>query len=155
MLHKSNKVIPSHSKYLSDNSLFEDDGFKIVTSGVEVKAWPEFADHSSQLLEQMNVWSYNIKITNYNNRVTKLKSRYFKIVDEDGGSKEVTGEGVIGKQPEILPNDFFEYQSSVSLKSDSAIMSGYYVMEFIGGEEFKVKVPAFSLDLPVANYMVN
>ncbi len=155
MLQKTNKIAAGLDKYLNIESLCQNKGFKAVTNGVEVAAFPEFSDDSTALLENMNVWNYNIKITNNNSKVIKLKSRYFRIVDESGEIKEVQGDGVIGKQPEILPNDFFEYQSSVSLRAGSAIMSGHYVMEFIGGEEFKVNIPAFALDLPANDYTLN
>lgn len=155
MLQKTNKIISDYGKYFSLNELYEKDGFKAVTNNVEVAVWPEFSTESSDLLTQMNIWNYSVKITNKNDRAIKLRSRYFKIIDEDGNIEEVTGDGVIGKQPEILPNNSFEYQSSVNLKSASAIMSGYYVMEFIDGEGFDAQIPKFSLDLPVDNYLVN
>lgn len=154
MLHKTNKII-TDNKYLNIESLYQNDGFKKVTNNVEVTAWPEYDSQSNELLSDVNIWNYTIKISNHNQRVIKLKSRYFRIVDENGEIKEVIGDGVVGKQPEILPNDFFEYQSSVNLKSDSAIMLGHYVVEFIGGEEFKIDIPAFSLDIPANDYIVN
>ena len=155
MLQKTNKIISDYGKYFSLNGLYEKDGFKAVTNNVEIIVWPEFSMESSELLAQTNIWNYNVKITNRNNRAIKLRSRYFKIIDEDGNIREVSGDGVIGKQPDILPNDSFEYQSSVNLKSASAIMSGHYAMEFIGGESFEAQIPKFSLDLPIDSYLVN
>ncbi len=140
---------------LTIDALYQNEGFKKITNNVEVVAWPEFDNQSNEILSNMNIWNYRIKITNHNQKVIKLKSRYFRIVDENGQVKEVEGEGVVGKTPEILPNDFFEYQSSVNLKADSAIMSGHYVMEFIGGEEFTIDIPPFSLDSPSNDYVVN
>ena len=156
MLQKTNKIAPETSNnYLNIKSLYHNIGFKAVTNDVEVIAWPEFDADTNELMSQTNIWNYTIRITNRNNRVMKLKHRYFRIVDENGETKEINGEGVVGKQPEILPNDSFEYQSSVNLDVDSAIMSGYYVVEFIGGGEFTIDIPAFCLDIPANDYVVN
>lgn len=134
----------------------ENEGFKVQTNEIEVIAWPQFLENTQEGMTLMNVWSYNMKIVNKGNRVIKLKRRYFKIVDDKGEVKEVEGEGVIGKQPEILPNDFFEYQSSISLEADSAIMSGHYIMEYMDNDESQVvAIPNFSLDTPANDYIIN
>lgn len=156
MLQKTNKILSDFNNFLDAHGFAEHEGFSARTNDVEVIAWPKFVENSQELLATMNIWSYNIKIINKNNRVVKLRSRYFRIVDENGVVKEVEGEGVIGKQPEILPNDFFEYQSSVNLEADSAIMGGHYVMEYVDdNEKFLIDVPSFSLDVPANDYVLN
>ncbi len=156
MLQKTNKILSNFSNFLDAQGFAEHEGFRAQTNNVEVIAWPKFVENSQELLATMNVWSYNIKIVNKSSRVVKLRSRYFRIVDDKGIVKEVEGEGVIGKQPEILPNDFFEYQSSVNLEADSAIMGGHYVMEYVDDKEkFLVNIPSFSLDVPANDYILN
>lgn len=156
MLQKTNKILSNFSNFLDAQGFAEHEGFREQTNDVEVIAWPKFVENSQELLATMNVWSYNIKIINKSSRVVKLRSRYFRIVDDKGIVKEVEGEGVIGKQPEILPNDFFEYQSSVNLEADSAIMGGHYVMEYVDdNEKFLIDIPSFSLDVPANDYILN
>lgn len=156
MLQKTNKILSDFSGFLDVQGFAEHEGFRAQTNDVEVIAWPQFVENSQELLSTMNIWNYNIKIVNKSSRIVKLRRRFFKIVDEKGVVKEVDGEGVIGKQPEILPNDFFEYQSSVNLETDSAIMGGHYVMEYVDdNERFLIDVPSFSLDVPANDYVLN
>jgi ApaG protein len=39
------------------------------------------------------------------------------IQDETGYTEEVIGEGVVGEQPHLLPNEAFEYTSGAMIKT--------------------------------------
>ena len=56
-------------------------------------------------------------------------NRYWKITDSTGYIQEVQGEGVIGKQPNINPNNYFEYSSGTPLRVSSGFMTGNYESE--------------------------
>ena len=68
--------------------------------------------------------------------------------DGQGRSQEVRGPGVVGEQPVLAPGESFEYTSSCPLETPSGFMTGDYEMETNGGENFLVRIPAFSLDTP-------
>jgi ApaG protein len=60
----------------------------------------------------------------------------------------VRGPGVVGEQPVLGPGDAHEYTSHTPLPTPSGFMVGSYQMETQHGEQFDVRVPAFSLDSP-------
>ena len=104
-------------------------------------------DHSDPY-ENSYLWSYKVIIKNNEKEKIKLISRHWKIFDSNGNFREVKGKGVVGEQPTIEPGDKFEYTSGTPLKTSSGIMQGSYQMLSFDGEEFKVDIPAFSLDIP-------
>ena len=104
-------------------------------------------DHSDPY-EDSYLWSYKVIIKNNEKEKIKLISRHWKIFDSNGNFREVKGKGVVGEQPTIEPGDKFEYTSGTPLKTSSGIMQGSYQMLSFDGEEFKVDIPAFSLDIP-------
>ena len=104
-------------------------------------------DHSDPY-EDSYLWSYKVIIKNNEKEKIKLISRHWKIFDSNGNFREVKGKGVVGEQPTIEPGDKFEYTSGTPLKTSSGIMHGSYKMLSFDGKEFKVDIPAFSLDIP-------
>ena len=104
-------------------------------------------DHSDPY-ESSYLWSYKVIIKNNEKEKVKLLSRHWKIFDSNGNFREVKGKGVVGEQPTIEPGDEFEYTSGTPLKTSSGIMHGSYKMLSFDGKEFKVDIPAFSLDIP-------
>jgi len=98
---------------------------------------------------------YNIKITNNGKLPVQLISRFWHITDGKGMVQEVRGPGVVGAQPIIMPDEHFEYSSSVSLSTPTGIMHGEY--EFRNNDEtlFKAQIPVFSLDSTEAIRMAN
>lgn len=121
------------------------------TNDIQISVIPEFISGNNGLF----VWSYNVKISNNSKIATQLMSRYWKIIDGKGIIQEVRGEGVVGEQPTILPNTSFEYSSGVHLNQPSGIMSGQYKMQNIDGKSYDVTIPAFSLDVPSVNKIIN
>jgi ApaG protein len=101
------------------------------------------------------IWSYHVQIRNNGNEAIQLINRYWKIIDEMGGTQEVRGAGVIGEQPILAPNSEFKYSSGVNLRYPSGIMSGFYEMKNTEEKIINIKIPAFSLDIPNGKFVVN
>lgn len=118
------------------------------TNGIVVRVKPTFLDDHSQPDEGHFVWSYDIEVINQGSEKVQLISRYWKITDANGGFEEITGDGVIGKQPVLYPGEDFKYQSAAPLPTASGIMAGHYVMRTEDNRLLKVQIPAFSLDSP-------
>ena len=121
-----------------------------MTKKYNVKVFVEstyLEDHSDPY-EGSYLWSYKVIIKNNEKEKVKLISRHWKIFDSNGNFREVKGKGVVGEQPTIEPGDKFEYTSGTPLKTSSGIMHGSYQMQSFDGKEFKVDIPAFSLDIP-------
>jgi ApaG protein len=125
--------------------------YKIATNKIEVSVRPEFInDNFTSDDHGLFFWRYFIKIKNNSSKTIQIINRYWKIINQDGSIEEISGSGVVGKQPVLVPQLEFEYDSQVHLKYPCAIMGGHYEAQMDCGKIFKVKIPSFSLDVPGA-----
>jgi ApaG protein len=122
--------------------------YRKTTEKVTVSVDLTYSDDHSNPDEQNFVWLYHIAIENGRSNDVKLCNRFWRIIDEKGHTEEVSGPGVVGKQPVIASGETFEYVSGAPLKTPSGIMGGYYSMMDVDGELFTVDIPSFSLDSP-------
>jgi len=112
------------------------------------------ATQVNYLAEQSNeadnrfVFSYTITITNTGDTTAKLLSRHWIITDANEYVQEVRGQGVVGEQPIIAPNQGFEYTSGAVLATQVGVMSGSYQMQTEDGVQFDVPIPQFVLSVP-------
>lgn len=119
-----------------------------ITRSIKVTVRPFYLDQHSDPVNSHFVWAYHVVIANEGGETVQLRNRHWRITDENGRLQEVRGPGVVGEQPVLQPGQSFEYTSSCPLTTPSGFMVGDYEMETQGGENFLVRVPAFSLDLP-------
>jgi ApaG protein len=129
--------------------------YRAVTRGIEVSVEPFYLPERSDPSEGRYVWAYRITIDNQSLEPVKLVSRYWHITDASGRVEEVSGEGVVGEQPELDPGDSYQYTSGCPLSTSSGMMVGRYTMRAEDGRMFDVDIPAFSLDLPDGKRTVN
>lgn len=129
--------------------------YQKTTNGIEVIVKPSFLNDQSNPDAHYFVWVYHVKITNQSSKPARLLSRFWRIIDALGQTKEVRGSGVVGEQPRLQEGESFQYSSGVPLTTASGIMSGYYEMEKDDGEGFLVAIPAFSLDSPYEKASLN
>lgn len=151
-LAKSNK--PAEEKV---NNFFKtaiNKPYVAITNDIQITVWPEFIDSKSSIVGDLFIWAYHVRIDNQSSEPIKLINRYWRIIDEKGLIQEVNGEGVIGEQPLIAPNGFYQYSSGVHLRYSSGIMNGKYQMEK-NNELIDVKIPTFSLDVPNNQRVIN
>ena len=129
--------------------------YSATTHEIEVIAEPMFRPDQSSLEERRWVWAYRITIINRSERTVQLQSRYWKIVDGNGKIEEVRGPGVVGEQPILGPDDSYQYTSGCPLATTSGTMEGYYDMLDDEGRAIRIAIPAFSLDMPGSQRIVN
>jgi ApaG protein len=105
---------------------------------------------ASQIIENEKhyVFSYRISITNNDSKPVKLLSRYWLITDGDNKTSTVAGEGVIGKQPTIEPEQTFTYTSGCILKTPVGTMEGHYQFVDNNNKLQQVVIPVFGLAKP-------
>ena len=121
----------------------------LTTEGVEVTVKNNFDEELSDPTKPEFIFSYQISIKNDNNYPIQLLSRKWFVFDSKGDHYEVEGNGVIGKQPKLNPENSHKYESGTSLTSPIGRMRGYYIMEnMISKEKFKVYIPEFDLIAP-------
>jgi len=116
-----------------------------TTEDITVTVRPVYLDSRSDFFEKRFVFGYFIHIENQSLREVQLLRRYWRIEEATGRVQEVEGEGVIGKQPLILPGTAHTYSSYSVLTSFEGTMEGHYLMERPGGERFRVYIPRFNL----------
>ena len=122
--------------------------FEETTREIRVAVEPSFLDDQSEPSANRYVWAYRVTIQNQGREAVQLISRYWRITDGRGQTREVRGPGVVGEQPTIKPGESFEYTSGAPLETPSGFMTGTYSMRSPRGENFEIVIPLFALDSP-------
>ncbi len=129
--------------------------YEKTTHNITIQVTPSYLPDQSRPEDEHYVWAYHVRIENKGDEIVQLMSRYWKIIDGNGDTHEVEGEGVIGKQPTLAPGESFEYTSGTPLGTPGGIMTGTYRMAGIHGQSFTVDIPAFSLDSPYQSNIIH
>jgi ApaG protein len=120
-----------------------------VTEGVKISVETFYQPDYSQPMNSEYMFAYRIIIQNESEFTVKLLRRHWYINDSNGALREVEGEGVIGQQPVIEPQQSHQYVSGCHLKTEMGKMHGTYLMErIIDGKFFYVTIPEFQLIAP-------
>jgi len=120
-----------------------------VTRGVKVTVENFYQSDYSSPLNSEYMFAYRINIINESNDAVKLLRRHWFIIDSNGETREVEGEGVVGQQPVMECNQSYEYVSGCNLKTEVGKMYGTYLMERLYDKrQFYVSIPEFKLVAP-------
>lgn len=123
-----------------------------ITEGIEVNVEVFYQPDYSSPLKHEFMFAYRITLENLNNFSVQLLNRNWKIFDSNGEYREVEGEGVVGIQPIIHPNEKFQYVSGCNLKTEMGKMQGVYQFISLDNQQkFLVKIPEFALFAPQKN----
>ena len=115
-----------------------------TTAGIKVSVQVKYEGYIST--RQKHAFSYIVSIQNVSSSTVQLLRRHWFIKDSSGDNREVEGEGVIGKQPILEPNETHQYTSWCPLDSEIGIMYGTFLMQNTLTEElFDVEVPLFKM----------
>ncbi len=124
-----------------------------VTEGVRISVEVFYQPDYSQPSSGEFMFAYRITITNESEYAVKLLRRHWTIIDANGISRDVEGEGVVGQQPVIEPGASHQYVSGSALKTEIGKMHGTYLMQRqYDNVKFKVHIPEFQM---VAPYKLN
>lgn len=120
-----------------------------VTEGIKISVEQFYQPDYSNPLQLEYMFAYRVTIQNNNSYPVQLLRRHWFIYDSNAEQREVEGEGVIGVQPIISPNDQYQYISGCNLKSELGKMFGTYLMENMHTRQrFEVNIPVFQLEAP-------
>ncbi len=120
-----------------------------VTDGIKISVEQFYQPDYSNPLQLEFMFAYRITIENNNPFPVQLLRRHWIICDSNAEQKEVEGEGVIGIQPIILPNEQYQYISGCNLKSELGKMYGTYLMKNVNTQKpFDAKIPVFQMEAP-------
>ena len=112
---------------------------------IDVLVSTQYLEQDSEPERDRYVFSYTITIVNRGQIAAKLISRHWIITDSNGHEQEVKGEGVVGEQPLLAPNEGFRYTSGVVLDTPIGAMHGTYDMLAEDGIKFTAPIAPFSL----------
>jgi ApaG protein len=120
--------------------------YSATTEDITVHVHSLFLERHSIPMNHKFVFAYFIRIENHGTDTVQLLRRHWYIANIDTEAiEEVEGEGVVGRQPVIEPNEAHEYSSFSSLESFEGSMEGTYRFKRENGEEFDVTIPKFLL----------
>ncbi|MCT4560167.1 MAG: Co2+/Mg2+ efflux protein ApaG [Crocinitomicaceae bacterium] len=120
-----------------------------ISEGVRITVNTQFRPDLSQLDLGHYFFNYRVEIENNNPFKIQLMHRDWYVFDSLNDASFVSGEGVIGEQPILLPGERFVYTSGAELSSEIGFMKGFYTFLNSGTEtHFQVNVPTFQLISP-------
>jgi len=115
---------------------------------ITVAARTAFIPDQSDMGIGRYVFAYTITITNTGTVPAQLVSRHWIITDSNNQVQEVRGDGVIGEQPLLRPNESFQYTSGTAIATPVGTMRGSYQMVAQDGVQFDAPIPEFMLSMP-------
>ena len=117
--------------------------------GIEIKVKTWFRDDLSTDTSTSFIHNYQICIINKMQSPVQLISREWNVRHLIHGGSHVSGEGVIGKQPILLPNESFEYISGCELISSIGSMKGKFHFKNLDSNTlFEAEIPQFFMFYP-------
>lgn len=119
-----------------------------MSTEIEIVVKTKYLEGQSDPAQKQFVFAYTIEITNRSQQAMQLLTREWVIRDADGKTTQVSGDGVVGKQPWIKPGDSFTYTSGTVLNTPLGSMQGAYGLVTADGDNLQAEIPAFSLALP-------
>ena len=123
---------------------------RAVTRGIEISVQSSYVPEQSVPDQHQWFFAYRVRLHNGGTETVQLMTRHWVISDANGTVQEVSGPGVIGKQPTLEPGQSFEYTSACPLGTAFGTMHGSYQMVVAGGEEFDAEIAPFTLAAPNA-----
>jgi ApaG protein len=120
------------------------------TQGIRVRVQSHYLTEQSSPRQERYEFAYTVTISNEGTRSAQLRTRHWVITDARGTVEEVRGDGVVGKQPRLMPGQSFQYTSSCALATPVGTMHGTYRMWRDDGTYFDAVIAPFSLAVPVS-----
>ena len=120
-----------------------------ITKGISIQVETFYNGSTGTLNNEEHTFAYRITIQNLSTSPIQLLRRHWLIYDSLGMIREVKGEGVVGQQPIIEPNEQFQYVSGTGMHTEIGKMSGMYTMiNLMNKQEFDAEIPEFELIVP-------
>lgn len=116
-----------------------------TTEHITVSVRPLFLQTESNVFERKFMFAYFIRIENNGTERIQVLRRHWIISHGTGKIEEVEGEGIVGKQPVIFPNQAHEYNSFCILETLEGFMEGTYTVQRADGTHLEIKIPRFTL----------
>jgi len=116
-----------------------------TTMGIRVTVTPQYLADRSDPEQGAYAYSYTVDLENLGPHPVQLKNRHWKVFSKAVQIADIKGEGVIGEQPVINPNETFRYTSWTMIPDTIGSMKGTYTFLSETGEFLDVEIPEFML----------
>lgn len=113
-----------------------------ITHEIRIEATPAYLPDKSAPADNHYIFGYHITITNGSAEIVQIVARHWTIIDADGNTKQVDGQGVVGQQPLLESGEVFAYSSYCPLTTPWGTMEGTYTVQ-TQTDEFLVEIPRF------------
>ena len=117
----------------------------LTTHGIRVGATAFYLPDESTPEEGEFVFGYRVVILNDSSETVQLLTRHWAIIDAEGQTRYVDGEGVVGKKPVLAPGEAFKYHSFAVLPTPWGTMEGRYGIKRHDGEQIEIAIGRFYL----------
>ncbi len=125
-----------------------------TTEGIRVQAAAQLVPDQSDPERGIHFYAYRIRISNEGGQPVQLMRRRWVVLDADNNRQVISGDGVVGAQPDLSPGQTFEYMSACHLTTEWGTMEGTYTFEREDGENFDAEIGRFFLVPTVDNAFV-
>ena len=115
---------------------------------INVTVETQYIEAESRPEQDIYIFAYHITLKNTGNIAAKLMTRHWIITNANGEVQEVKGDGVIGEQPHLQPNESFSYTSGTMMSTPVGTMEGSYQMIADDDQCFDAEIAPFVLALP-------
>lgn len=123
--------------------------YSSTTHNITVTVESSYEVEASKPSIRKHVHSYHVTITNNSDNTVQLLRRKWFIKNTENEINVVEGEGVIGLQPILAPEEIHKYQSWSILSTPIGLMSGrFQMMNTLSNEMFWIEIPEFDLVAP-------
>jgi len=121
----------------------------IQTKGIEILVSNWFREDLSNESDSNFFYNYEITIRNRLSYSVQLLSREWHVVHLLHGVSTVTGEGVVGEKPILMPGEAFTYVSGCELINSMGKMYGkFFFKDLTSKKIFYADIPSFNLIFP-------
>ena len=117
---------------------------------IKINVETQYIETESRPKKDIYIFAYHITLKNMGSIAAKLMTRHWIITNSNGKIQEVKGDGVIGEQPHLQPDESFSYTSGTMMATPVGTMEGSYQMIADDGEHFDAEIAPFVLALPNA-----
>jgi len=121
----------------------------IQTKGIEILVSNWFREDLSNESDSNFFYNYEITIRNRLSHSVQLLSREWHVVHLLHGVSTVTGEGVVGEKPILMPGEAFTYVSGCEVINSMGKMYGkFFFKDLTSKKIFYADIPSFNLIFP-------
>lgn len=114
----------------------------LQTGDIVVSAFQEALDGDDF---SHRLWGYCLRIENNSDKRIRLLQKDFCITDNNGERYFDQGYGFHGELPDLEPGECFEFEDTIILSANAAVLYGCCVAKTADGDELKIKLPVMQL----------